>query len=174
MLYLQRAKLEHAHLWLAVLDDSRAHLEPWIPHLKKITSLETAQAYVKKYALLDIYLGVHIYELWTEEGELVGLANVHSGHFKNKSAELAYWLGKTFTGKGYATAACCHLISMSFATQNLQSIRIRCLVNNIPSQQIAQRLGMQALPGLANQLLFEVKKTDWEQDADYWLWFLED
>lgn len=174
MLYLQRAKLEHAHLWLAVLDDSRAHLEPCVPHLKEITSLETAQAYLKKYASLDIYLGVHIYELWTEEGELVGLANVHSGRFKGKSAELAYWLGKAFTGKGYATAACRHLISMSFATQNLQSIRIRCLVDNIPSQQIAQRLGMEALPSLANQLLFEVKKTDWEQDADYWLWFLED
>jgi ribosomal-protein-serine acetyltransferase len=174
MLYLQRAKLDHALLWLAVLDDSRAHLEPWIPHLKEIVSIETAQAYIKKYASFDIYLGVHIYELWTKEGELVGLATLHSGRFKEQSAELAYWLGSTFTGKGYATTACRHLISMAFATQNLQSIRIRCLVGNIPSQQVAQRLGLQSLPPLADQLLFEMKKLDWEQDLDYWLWFLED
>lgn len=174
MLYLQRAKLEHAHLWLAILEDSRAHLEPWIPHLKEIINLETAQAYLNKYASLDIYLGGHIYELWTEEAELVGLATLHSGRFKDKNAELAYWLGKAFTGKGYATTACRHLISMSFATQNLQSIRIRCLADNIPSQQVAQRLGLLALPRQADQLLFEMKKLDWEQDIDYWLWFLED
>ena len=174
MLYLQRAKLEHAALWLAILDDSRAQLEPWLPHLKEIVDVTTAQAYIRKYTLLDIYLGTHIYELWTEEGQLVGLANVHSGRFKDKSAELAYWLGKAYTGKGYVTTACRHLISMAFATYHLQSIKIRCLADNISSQQVAQRLGMQVLPQEADQLLFEVKKEDWEQDVDYWLWFLED
>ena len=174
MLYLQRAKLEHAPLWLAILEDNRAHLELWMPHLKVITSIETAQVYIKKYASLDIYLGTHIYELWTEEGELVGLANLHNGRFKEQSAELAYWLGNAFTGKGYATTACRHLISMAFATQDLQSIRIRCLVDNIPSQQVAQRLRMQSLPRQADQLLFEIKKLNWEQDIDYWLWFLEE
>lgn len=174
MLYLQRAKIEHTHLWLAVLDNNRPHLELWVPHLKEITNLETAQAYIKKYTSLDIYLGAHIYELWTEQGQLVGLATLHSGRFKEQSAELAYWLGKTFTKKGYTTIACRHLISMAFVTQNLQSIRIRCLADNIPSQQVAKRLGMQSLTRQADQLLFEVKKQDWDLDVDYWLWFLED
>lgn len=173
MLYLQRAKLEHSQLWLTLLDGNRAHLEPWLPHLKKITTLEHAQNYIKKHASLDIYLGAHIYELWTESGELVGLANLHSGRVGAQSAELAYWLGKEFTGKGYATTTCSHLISMVFATEKLQSLQIRCLLDNIPSQKVAQRLGMQLLSQTADQLLFEIKKSDWEQDVDYWLWFLE-
>ncbi|MGH1334676.1 MAG: GNAT family N-acetyltransferase [Aureispira sp.] len=174
MVYLQRAKLEHAQLWFSILEDNRAHLEPWLPNLKEIVDVTTAQAYVKKYALLDIYLGIHIYEMWTEEGQIIGLATVHSGRFKDKSAELAYWLGTAYTGKGYATTACRHLISMAFASHRLTGIKIRCLVDNIPSQQVAKRLGMQPLPREANQLLFEIQKEDWEQDADYWLWFLED
>lgn len=174
MLYLQRAKTEHAHYWLALLEESRAFLEAWMPHLKAITNLTEAQAYLKKYAHLDIYLGNHIYELWTAAGELVGLANLHSGRFSQKSAQLAYWLGASFTGKGYATTACQHLISMAFATQSLQSLQIRCLANNLPSQKIAQRLGMSPLSQENNQLVFEIKKEDWQQDKDYWLWFLED
>ncbi len=174
MLYLQRATTAHAHLWLAVLENNRAHLEPWMPHLKDITCLETAKAYVQKYASLDIYLGAHIYELWTERGELVGLANLHSGRFTDQSAELAYWLGEAYTGKGYATTACRQLISMAFATQRLQYVRIRCLTTNLPSQAVAERLGMQRVPNKDEQLLYELCQADWEQDADYWLWFLEE
>lgn len=174
MLYLQRAQEAHAHLWLAILDKNRPYLEPWMPHLKEITTVEEAKAYVKKYAVLDIYLGSHIYELWTEDGQIVGLATVHSGRFKQQSAELAYWLDPLHTGKGYATTACRHLISMAFATKRLQSIKIRCLATNIASKKVAERLGMQPLPKEGEQLLFEIQKTAWQQDVDYWLWFLEE
>lgn len=174
MLYLQRAKKEHAQIWFSLLEENRAYLEPWLPHLKDITTLATAQAYLKKYEALDIYLGSHIYELWTQDGELVGLATLHSGRFNDQSAELAYWLGAAYTRKGYATAACRHLISMAFATQRLTSLRIRCLRDNLPSQQVAQRLEMQPIPSKEDQVLYELLQENWTQDTDYWLWFLED
>jgi hypothetical protein len=39
---------------------------------------------------------------------------------------------------------------------------------------VAERLGMQPLPKEGEQLLFEIQKTAWQQDVDYWLWFLEE
>jgi ribosomal-protein-serine acetyltransferase len=175
MLYLQRAQQEHAPLWFELLQNNRAWLEPWMPHLKAIQTLEQAQAYLKKYATLDIYLGAHIYELWTEGGTLVGLAQVHSGRFTTQSVELAYWLGQAYTGKGYATTACRRLIAMLFATQpRIQRVHIRCKTANRASQKVAQRLGMQLLSSNAEEQRYGLSKTDWPQDPDYWLWFLED
>lgn len=174
MLYLQRAQLEHAPLWLAVLDNNRPYLEPWMPHLKNIRTLADAQAYIKQYAYLDIYLGFHIYEMWTEAGQLVGLITLHGGRLTQKSAELGYWLGSDYTGNGYVTLACNHLISMAFDQHDLERIQIRCLAQNIPSRKVARRLGMTLLPAAGEEVLFEVTQADWDQDSNYWLWFLED
>lgn len=173
MLYLQRASLDHAPIWFALLEDNRSHLEPWMPHLQEIRSVEDAQAYIQKYTRLDIYMGFHIYELWTEAGELVGLITLHGGRLTQKSAELGYWLGSAFTGKGYTTTACYHLISLAFAQHDLERIQIRCLAQNIPSRKVARRLGMTLLSQVGDEVLFEITKENWDQDENYWLWFLE-
>lgn len=63
---------------------------------------------------------------------------------KNKTAgkaEIGYWLGEEFTGKGIITRAARALLDYAFGTLNLHKVIIRCEQSNNASCAIAERLG---------------------------------
>lgn len=157
---LQRANPKNAHHWYALLEKSRANLEQWMPHLKEIQSLADAQAYVEKYARLDIYLGEHIYEIW-EGDNLVGLISLHSGRMRKQTAELGYWLGTDYTGRGLGSAACQLLLSKTFIERPLNQIFIRCEEENYASQAVARRLGFSFLEKKGSILSFGMTREEW-------------
>lgn len=163
MPYLQRVQLHNSPYWYALLEQDRANLEHWLPHLKDIQSLADAHAYITRYAQLDIYFGEHIYEIW--EGEvLVGLISLHSGRMQEKTAELGYWLGAAYRGQGLGAAACQLLLSKTFLERDLQQIFIRCDQGNYASQAVAKCLGFQFLGAQEAVLKFGMTKVQWMED----------
>ncbi|MCL4254768.1 MAG: GNAT family N-acetyltransferase, partial [Anaerolineae bacterium] len=52
-----------------------------------------------------------------------------------------YWLGESFTGQGIITNACKAVISALIYEENVHRIEIQCMVDNVRSRAIPERLG---------------------------------
>jgi ribosomal-protein-serine acetyltransferase len=175
---LQKALPHHAQHWYALLEQDRAWLEEWMPHLKEIKSLEQAMEYVQKNARSDFYLGEHLYEIW-EAGQLVGLVSVHGGKITKQTVDMGYWLGRAYTGQGITAAACQLIFSKIFDSTAIQMVCIRCLSGNKASQAVSRKLGMSYLgekqEGNDRILSFGMSRKLWmeqyfeEEDLFYFL-----
>lgn len=75
------------------------------------------------------------------QGELAGIAGFHGIDQKNRMAEMGYWLGESFQGKGLITRTCKALIDYAFNKWHLNKIVIRCGTENVKSCAIPERLG---------------------------------
>lgn len=105
-----------------------------------------------------------------ESDELIGsisLMEISQGH---QRAEIGYWLGKDYWGKGYVTEAARKVIAFGFEL-SLHRIHARCLKRNQASARVLEKAGMQfegCLRGhelkagrFEDVLLYGVVKEDW-------------
>jgi RimJ/RimL family protein N-acetyltransferase len=62
---------------------------------------------------------------------------------RRQSAELGYWIGEPFWGRGIATEAAHAVIAMAFRTRDIDYIDARCRVTNPASRRVLQKSGFQ-------------------------------
>jgi ribosomal-protein-alanine N-acetyltransferase len=86
--------------------------------------------------------------VWTirHDGEFVGaigLANIRFqfAAWRIDRAELGYWIGIPFWGRGFMTEAAAEVVRFGFETIGLHKITVGCLDGNVASQKIIERLG---------------------------------
>lgn len=96
---------------------------------------------------------------WKESSELIGEISLHIAQ-KNKKAELGYWVGKPFWGKGIATEAAKAIIGFGFEKLGLELIFATCHIENLPSQKVVTHNGMKKINTTGNVILFEINKPD--------------
>ncbi|MBP7273279.1 MAG: GNAT family N-acetyltransferase [Saprospiraceae bacterium] len=60
-----------------------------------------------------------------------------------KNAELGYWLGEPFWGKGIITAAVREMVNYGFDTFEITRIFARPFGNNLASQKVLEKVGFQ-------------------------------
>lgn len=82
-------------------------------------------------------------------GKLIGTIGIHLDQ-KHHKAELGYWLGKEFWGKGYLTEALKAVIGFGFKGLNLNKIYATHYLYNLGSEKVMQKSGMK-LEGLQKQ-----------------------
>lgn len=75
-------------------------------------------------------------------GELLGTASLLDLSAAHARAELGYWIGFEFWGRGYCTEAVSRLVE--FAQQDLDITRIiaRCLARNTASARVMEKVGL--------------------------------
>jgi len=71
-------------------------------------------------------------------------------------AELGYWIGVPFWGKGFATEAASAAVAFGFEALHLHRIYAQCFAGNKTSQRVLEKIGMRH-EGLSRQ---HVKKLD--------------
>lgn len=175
--YLQRAIPSHTHLWYTIIQDEYQRLQKWMPHLTNLHNLTTAETYIRQHIGEGFYMSEQIYEIW-EEKDLVGLLTLHAGNINNQSAELAYWLGNNYTGKGIVTSAVKLLCSKVFTDYpQIQQLYIKCQVDNLPSQAVALRLDFKHLDKINGIISYSMTKENWlatHYDESHLLHFLDE
>lgn len=147
---------------LPTLQSERLTLRPFNLSDAKIVQALAGTKYVAKTTL---YIP-HPYE----EGEAEKWINTHEEDFiKNKAVtlaitdkeekhvigaitlglnkiydhgEIAYWIGKEYSGKGYCTEAARRLIRYGFKEENLNRIYARYMDNNPASGRVMEKIGM--------------------------------
>lgn len=76
-----------------------------------------------------------------ESGELCGGVGLNLD-LQHDRAELGYWIGVPYWGKGIATEAAREVVRYGFENLGLHRIFANCYVGNTASQRVLERLGM--------------------------------
>lgn len=132
--------LDDAEAMFALIQQNRTHLDTRLRWSGRIQSVADAQALIKRFAdKLAVNDGFHA-GLW--QGEmLIGGVVCHHINPEGRKSEIGYWLGESFTGQGIITNACKAVISALIYEENVHRIEIQCMVDNVRSRAIPERLG---------------------------------
>ena len=79
--------------------------------------------------------------IFIESGELVGGIGL-SVEESHKRAELGYWVGVPYWGKGYATEAASEMLRHGFEDLKLNRIHAGVFRGNAASEQVLRKIGM--------------------------------
>ena len=71
--------------------------------------------------------------------EFVGTCSLHSRYFDLPWAELTFWIGKPYWGRGFASLAVEQTLIRAFEDMALELITARCFENNLASQAVLAR-----------------------------------
>ena len=84
---------------------------------------------------------VHIFAI-EENGQCVGSIGLHPQHdIMRRNAELGYWLGEPYWGRGIATEAIRQMVQYGFDNFNIGRIFARPFGTNIASQKVLEKAG---------------------------------
>ena len=75
------------------------------------------------------------------EDSLCGSVRLKDVDHADRKAQIGYFLGTGFTGKGIVTEALQAVLAWSFGSLGLNRIELRCAAGNAPSMRVAERLG---------------------------------
>lgn len=130
-------------IWPYVSDPEISHYMSWDPH----RSIEDTRLFIAD-VIKRMELGTTISWLVVERETrlacgLVSLLAIVRTHrsLRYDRAELAYWIGPPFQGRGYATEACVAVLKYSFDELNLNKIVVAHDSENDASRALICRLG---------------------------------
>ena len=139
----------HAPLLFNLVDGNREYLRRWLPWLDANTEVNDSRAFIddarQRYANREgMDLGI-----WYR-GNLAGMVGFYDFEWRDRRANLGYWLAESLQGKGLMTRSCGALIDYAFGELGLNRVEIRCSPRNLRSRAIPVRLGF-SLEGLIRQ-----------------------
>ena len=74
--------------------------------------------------------------------ELIGTCSLINVSREHMNAELIYWLGKPYWGKGYMTEAAGRMLKFGFEELELERISVGCFARNKTSARVIEKLGL--------------------------------
>ena len=80
-------------------------------------------------------------ELTSKKRGFIGVVGLHLS-VENQHAELGYWIGEAFRGRGFATEAAQRAVEFGFDELALRRIHASYLLNNPGSCQVLMKIGM--------------------------------
>lgn len=165
-------------IWPYVSDPGTSRYMSWNPH----ESLEVTKAFiadVRRRASEGSTQAWIVTE--SETATVVGLVSLiailrsHRALTYNK-AELAYWIGGPFRGRGYATEATRAVVAHAFEDLSLNKITVAHAAQNDASRKLIERLGFRRV-GVEYQhfakdgewldhVTYELLASDWRKRGD--------
>lgn len=119
---------------------NREHLDQWLRWSSTIRTLADVNGLIEQFQdKLARRDGFHL-GLWVE-GKLSGGCVCWYIHRQNRNAEIGYWLGAQYTGRGLATRSARAVLSHLFGQEGLHRVEMQCAVENHASRSIPERLG---------------------------------
>jgi ribosomal-protein-serine acetyltransferase len=117
-----------------------AHLRPWMPWASERYSIEDAREFIRRqirqYAEDQAFATIIFYA-----GRIAGSIGYNNIDWSNRKADIGYWLGAAYEGRGIMTRACRALVEYAFHELRLNRVEIYCAVDNHRSRRIPERLG---------------------------------
>ena len=122
--------------------ESRASLSRWLPWCHAGYGLADARSWIDhSLASWQARSAFPFAVVDAEGGALLGSAGLSHVDITQKTANLGYWVGAPFTGRGIATDAACQVARFGFDELGLQRILVRVLPDNHASLAVARKLG---------------------------------
>ncbi len=130
-----------ATLWDAV-QESRDHLEPWMPWVHEYQAPDDVREYlVRARARWQLREDLAVAILERETDRLLGGSGLHRMNWPLRTFEIGYWLRRGAEGHGFASEAVQLLARLAFDTLDANRVEIRMDARNERSRRVAERLG---------------------------------
>ena len=134
--------VEHAAALAALVGQNREHLRHYLPGAIALSSPEAAQAHLQ--SAQDRAARADVFEWHLFAGaSLCGAVRLKHIDAEHRTAQIGYFLGHQFSGKGIITSALGAVLDDCFTSLALNRIELRCAAGNTPSMRVAQKLGFQ-------------------------------
>lgn len=130
----------YAEELFSLVDRNREHLRKWLPFVDGTKTSADTLAFIKNSLRDHAEKGDQICCIW-HKNKLTGNIGLHMRNQSGRCAEIGYWLGKEFEGKGLVTMACRAIIDYAFRELGCNRIQIRVEPANTRSRAIPVRLG---------------------------------
>jgi RimJ/RimL family protein N-acetyltransferase len=135
------AEADADDLWDAI-DNSREHLEAWMPWVDRYRNPDNALEYCRRSRarwLLREDLAVAIVE--KSSGRVVGGSGFHRTDWNFRLFEIGYWVRQDREGRGYVTETVQLLTRLAFDELDANRVELRIDARNVRSLRVAERLG---------------------------------
>jgi len=136
---LKLIELKHAEKIFELINKSRTHLRQWESWVDSTVSVKDTRNYIQ-YCLYSYTSCKSIDFVIFFNDEIVGLTSLHQINNNLKKAEVGYWIGTDYQGRGIVTKAVKGLITYAFNELELKKIEIRTASDNLNSQRVPERL----------------------------------
>ncbi len=138
-LELRHFELHHADILFALIDSSRVHLRRYLGFVDRAT-LITIEDFIRRSREKYVRDGSGDFGVWLGD-ELVGLVSLFDLNTVHRKAEIGYWIGVAFAGRGVITKAVSSLLNYAFCELGLNRIQLCCAADNKPSARVGDKLG---------------------------------
>lgn len=139
----------HSPLIYALVDQNRERLRKWFAWVDATNSEDDTLAFIRRSLEQFAANNGFAAGIWDQE-RYAGNISLHKVDWLNRRAEIGYWIGREFEGRGIVTDACRAVIRHALAELELNRVEIRCVTANIKSKAIPLRLGF-TLDGILRQ-----------------------
>ncbi len=128
-------------VWDAI-EESRAHLEPWLPWVHQTRCLADERGSIAR--LRDLWqrresLVVGIFD--RRSGRYLGGSGLHRINWETRSFEIGYWIRATAEGRGYVSETVRLLTCLAFDRFGANRVQIFMHPRNVRSEAVPKRLG---------------------------------
>lgn len=127
-------------------------LQPWMPWAIDAYGIEHCRQWIDR-SLTEFATDGRFNAVIMYKGEYAGAIGFHNLDTTNRLAEIGYWLGGEFEGRGIITRCCRAVIRHVFETMQLNRVQINCNIENVRSRAVPERLGFK-LEGVLRQVEF--------------------
>ena len=135
--------------FLDLIAANRDHLDRWLRWSSGVRTAGDAERFIQTFERkARAGDGWHL-GLW-DETRLAGGVVCWYIHPEHRNAEVGYWLGAAFTGRGLATRATRAAVHYLVTAVGLRRVEMQCAVDNHRSRAVAERLGFR-LEGVRRQ-----------------------
>ncbi|MGM9986281.1 MAG: GNAT family N-acetyltransferase [Bacillaceae bacterium] len=111
----------------------------WYPHQSLIETRSFIEYVLQQYKKNKVApWGIE----YKENGKLIGTIDFVWWDKQKRHAEIGYAISKHYWGKGLTTEAASALVQFGFEQMDLVRIQARCLVDNIASKRVMEKIGM--------------------------------
>lgn len=126
----------------ALVDTNRERLRAWLPWVDGTKSVEDTRGFITNARKRFAERGDIAAMVWFK-GKIAGCVDLCDINSHSGTAEIGYWIGGDYEGKGLVTVACRALLDHAFSDLGLQRVQIRVEPANERSKAIPKRLGFQ-------------------------------
>lgn len=149
------ARPQYAEALYQVVADSRNSIARWLPWAEKLQSAADERAFLNQMMAAALAQTTYMFMI-AEDGVICGAIDLHRIDADNHHAEIGYFIGEPYRGRGVVHAALQQLERFAFGERGLNKLTILVATANIPSRHVAERAGYQ-LEGIQRA---EIRTTD--------------
>jgi RimJ/RimL family protein N-acetyltransferase len=128
-------------VWDAI-EESRPHLERWLPWVHKTRSVADERGDIARMRALwrrRESLVVGIFD--RRDGRYLGGSGLHRINWESRSFEIGYWIRATAEGRGYVSETVRLLTCLAFDRLAANRVQIFMHPRNVRSEAVPKRLG---------------------------------